>query len=52
MEELEKMPKWKEGSQKTTIKIICSMVFPITLYLGKSWAMKKADKMKIDSFEV
>ena len=50
--ELDKILKDKDVSLGTKIKIIQTMVFPIAMYGCESWMVKKADRKKIDSFEM
>lgn len=52
MKELVKITKSKDVSLKTKTKVIHTLVFLITLYRYLSWTVKKADKKKIDSFEM
>ena len=52
MTSLDKLTKSKDISLATKIRIIKSMVFPITTYGCESWTMKQADRKKIDAFEL
>ena len=52
MKELGKIIKCKKVSLETKAKIIHTLVFPITMYGSQSWTVKKADRKKMDSFEV
>jgi hypothetical protein len=42
----------KDINRTTTIRIIKTMVFPITTYGCESWTMKQADRKKVDAFEL
>ena len=46
MKELGKIIKSKDVSLETKAKIIHILVFPITMYGGKSWTVKKAGRKK------
>ena len=52
MKELEMIVKDKDTILETNIKIVCTMLFPIIMYGCKSWTTKKADRRKIDSFDL
>ena len=52
MKELGKIIKCKEVSLEAKAKIIHTLVFPIAMYKCESWTVKKADRKKIDSFEI
>ncbi|XP_061463687.1 glucosylceramide transporter ABCA12 isoform X2 [Rhineura floridana] len=52
MRELEKVLKCKDVSLNTKVRIIQTMVFPICMYGCESCTVKKADKRKINSFEM
>ena len=36
----------------TKVRLIKAMVFPVVMYGCKSWAIKKAERQKIDAFEL
>jgi len=52
MVSLDKLIKSKDVSLATKIKIIKTMVFPVTMYGCESWTIKQADRKKIDAFEL
>jgi hypothetical protein len=52
MVSLDKLIKSKDVSLATKIKIIKTMVFPVTMYGCESWTIKQADRRKIDAFEL
>ena len=52
MKELGKIIKCKEVSLETKAKVIHTFVLPISMFGCKSWMVKKADRKKIDSFEI
>ncbi len=52
MVSLDKLIKSKVINLTTKIRIIKTMVFPITTYGCESWTMKQADRRKIDAFEL
>ena len=53
MKELENIMHYKDVSLETKCKIICALVFQIiTMHGCESWAVKEADRRKIDSFHL
>ena len=49
---MDKVIKSKNISLATKIRIIKTMVFPVTTYGCESWTIKQADRRKIDAFEL
>ena len=49
---IRKIIKNKDVSIETKAKIIHTLIFPVTVYRCESWTAKKADRKKIDSFEM
>ena len=45
---------WKDKSvlQKTKVQLLWSLVFPIAVYGCEAWAMKEADRKRIEAFEL
>ena len=52
MKELEKIVKCKEVSSETKVKIIHTLIFPITMYGCESETVRETDRKKIDLFEI
>jgi exonuclease III len=52
MVSLDKLIKSKDVSLATKIRVIKTMVFPVTTYGCESWTIKQADRRKIDAFEL
>lgn len=52
MVSLDKLIKSKDISLSTKIRVVQTMVFPITRYGCESWTIKQADRRKIDAFEL
>ena len=52
MKEIGKITKCKEVSLETKVKIIHTLIFPITMSGCESWTVKKAHRKKSDSFEI
>ena len=46
MGELGKLTNSEDVSLETKAKVICTLVFPITMYGHKSWTGRKADRKK------
>lgn len=49
MEELVKITKSKDVTLETKAEITHILIFPVTLYGCKSWAVEKADRKNIES---
>ena len=43
---------WKGNSEKTKLKFIRSLIFPIATYGSETWSIGKAAEKKINSFEL
>ena len=52
MDNLNKLWKSKDVALKTKVKLAQTLVFPVVTYGGESWTVKKADRRKIDTFEL
>lgn len=52
MGELGKIPKSKDMPLDTQAKIIDTLLLPVTMHECEIWAVTKADRKQIDSFEV
>jgi hypothetical protein len=52
MTKLTKIMKDLDLSRDTEIKIVRTTVFPVVLYGSESWTLSKADKKKLDAFEL
>lgn len=52
MQGMAKIWKSKDISTTTKIRLINAIVFPIFMYACESWTLKKADRRKIDAFEL
>lgn len=52
MKELKKLIKCKDMSLEMKIKIVHTLVCPVTLYGYESWTVKKVDRKKIDLCEI
>ena len=42
----------KSRDFKTKVRLVKAMVFPIVMYICKSWTIKKAEHRRIDAFEL
>ena len=38
--------------QSTKVRLVKTMVFPVVMYGGESWTIKKAERRRIDAFEL
>jgi hypothetical protein len=52
MTKLTKIMKDPDLSRDTKIKIVRTMIFPVVLYGSESWTLHKADKRKLEAFEL
>ena len=52
MTNLDSLLKSRDITLSTKVCLLKAMVFPVVLYGCESWAIKKAERRKIDSFEL
>ena len=52
MTNLDRILKSKDITLPTKVHLVKAMVFPVVMYGCKSWTMKKAERRRIDSFEL
>ena len=52
MTNLDSILKSRDITLPTKIHLVKAMVFPVVLYEYESWAMKKAERQRIDAFEL
>ena len=52
MTNLDKILKSRDTTLPTKVHLIKAMVFPVVMYGCKSWTIKKADRPRIDAFEL
>ena len=52
MTNLDSMLKSKDITLPTKIHLVKAMVFPVLMYGCESWTVKKAERQKIDAFEL
>ena len=52
MTNLDSVLKSKETTLPTKIHIVKAMVFPIVMYGYESWTIKKAERQRIDAFQL
>ena len=52
MTNLDNILKSKEITSPTKVHLVKSMVFPVVIYGRESWTVKKAERRKIDAFEM
>ena len=45
-------PSWKFDSWTTVVHLVKAMVFPVIMYGCESWTVKKAERQRIDAFEL
>ena len=46
------MLKSRDITLPTKVHLVKAMVFPVVMYKCKSWTIKKAERQRIDAFEV
>ena len=52
MTNLDSILKSRDITLLTKVHIVKSMVFPVVMYGCESWTIKKADRQRIDAFEL
>ena len=40
------------GTAKVNVRLVKAMIFPVVMYGGKSWTVKRAERRRIDAFEL
>ena len=49
---LDNMLKSRDITLPTKVRLLKAMVFPVVMYGCKSWTIKKAERFRIDAFEL
>ena len=52
MTNLDSMLKSRDITLPTKVRLLKAMVFPVVMYGCESWTVKKAERQKIDAFEL
>ena len=52
MTNLDKIFKSRDITLPTKIRLVKAMVFPVVMYGYESWTVKKAERQRIDAFEL
>ena len=52
MTNLDSVLKSKDITLPTKVPIVKAMVFPVAMYGSQSWTIKKAERQRIDAFEL
>ena len=52
MTNLDSIFKSRDITLPTKVRLVKAMVFPVIMYGGESWTVKKAERRRIDAFEV
>ena len=52
MTNLDSILKIREITLSTKVHLVKVMVFPVVVYGCESWAVKKAERQKIDAFQL
>ena len=52
MTNLDSILKSRDISLSTKIRLVKAMVFPVVMYGCESWSRKKAERQRIDAFEL
>ena len=52
MTNLDSILKSIDISMMTNVHLVKAMVFPIVMYVRESWTIKKAERQRIDAFEL
>ena len=52
MTNLESMLKSRDITLPTKVRLVKAMIFPVVMYGRESWTVKKAERRRIDAFEL
>ena len=52
MTNLNSILKSRDITLPTKVRLVKAMVFPVVMYGGESWTVKKAERRRIDAFEL
>ena len=52
MSSLDSIFKSRDITLPTKVRLVKAMVFPVVMYGCESWAVKKAERQRIDAFEL
>ena len=52
MTNLESILKSRDITLSTKVRLVKAVVFPVVMYGCKSWTIKKAERQRIDSFQL
>ena len=52
MTNLDSIFKSRDITLPTKVSLVKAMVFPVVMYVGESWTIKKAEQRRIDAFEL
>ena len=52
MTNLESILKSRNTTLPTKVHLVKAMVFPIVTYIGENWTIKKAERQRIDAFQL
>ena len=52
MTNLDSILKSRDITLPTKVGLVKAMVFPVVMYVCKSWTIKKAERQRIDAFEL
>ena len=52
MANLDSILKSRDITLQTKIRLVKAMVFPVVMYGCESWTVKKAERRRIDAFEL
>ena len=52
MTNLDSIFKSRDITLPTKVRLVKAMVFPVVMYAGESWTVKKAECRRIDAFEL
>ena len=52
MTNLDSILKSRDITLPTKVRLVNAMIFPVVMYGCESWAIKKAERQRIDAFEL
>ena len=52
MTNIDSILKSRDITLPTRVRVVKAMVFPVVMYEGESWTIKKAEHQRTDAFEL
>ena len=52
MANLERILKSRDTTLQTKVRVVKAIVFPVVMYGCENWTIKKAERQRVDAFEL